>query len=269
MKRLAHWHPNLVGLFEVGVMFLPAIPAYLWVWPNVSGTTLDIWQTLVYLYVIAGTVFIGRRRYSWSQLGMNRQGIWLGLGGAAALLVARRGIILGIDWTVQPTPFTWLGFIGKLLFYFTLVGLGEELLFRGLIYRLLEDWGGIRWAIWGSSFGFMLWHIFGHGLLAGFATLLIGLLFALIRWRGGGIVGLIILHGLWDLQTVLLVADSNAAILNAGEITFKSELLVWLGTLLLGMVPVYVWKLHPLVQAKLSIQCSKKNRLERGKGIDD
>ena len=139
--------------------------------------------------------------------------------------------------------------MGELLFYVALVGFGEELLFRGLIYRLLEDWRGARWAIWGSSAGFLLWHIFGQGPLVGFATLLIGLLFALIRWRGGGIVGLILLHGLWDLETVLLVADSNAAILSGGEIAFKSPLLVWLGTLVLFLVPVYVWKLHPLVKA--------------------
>ena len=77
MDRIKRLHPSLAGLLEVGVMFLPAIPAYLWVWPKVSGTALDIWQTLVYLYVIAGTVFIGRRRYGWSELGLNWRGIWL------------------------------------------------------------------------------------------------------------------------------------------------------------------------------------------------
>jgi hypothetical protein len=53
------------------------------------------------------------------------------------------------------------------------------------------------------------------------------------------------------LETVLLVTDSNAAILSGGVIAFKSELLVWLGTVLLVLVPVYVWKLHPWVAAKL------------------
>ena len=62
-------------------------------------------------------------------------------------------------------------------------------------------------AIWGSSFGFLLWHVFGQGPLAGMATFVIGLLFALIRWRAGGILGLIIFHGLWDLETVWLVTN--------------------------------------------------------------
>ena len=269
MKQAARYHPSLTGLLDVGLLFLPAIPAYLWIWPNVSGTAQEIWQILVYLYVIAGTIFIGRRRYSWSQLGFNRQGIWLGLGCATALFVARLFIILGIDWTVQPAPFTWLGFIGELLFYFGLVGLGEELLFRGLVYRLLEDWGGARWAIWGSSVAFGLWHIFGQGPLAGAATLLIGLLFALIRWRGGGIIGLIILHGLWDVETVLLVTDSNAALLNAAAMSFKSELLVWSGTLLLILVPLYVGLLYPRLIARMGRRQNGAGHPEREMRIDE
>ncbi len=45
----------------------------------------------------------------------------------------------------------------------------------------------------------------------------IGLVFALLRWRVGGILGLIVLHGLWDLHAVLLVADSNAQVLSWGR----------------------------------------------------
>ena len=60
---------------------------------------------------------------------------------------------------------------------------------------------------------------------------------------------MIFLHALWDLETMLLVADSNAAILNGSEMVFKSPLLVWLGTLVLFLVPVYVWKVYPRVKA--------------------
>jgi hypothetical protein len=74
-------------------------------------------------------------------------------------------------------------------------------------------------------------------------------LFALLRWRGGGILGLIVFHGLWDLETVWLVSDSNAQTLgNLSRITFTNPALVWLGTLLLFLVPVYLWKIHPLIK---------------------
>ncbi|HSQ16535.1 MAG TPA: hypothetical protein VLM83_02455, partial [Anaerolineales bacterium] len=105
--------------------FLPAIPAYLWVWPNLEGAGLDVFQTVVYLYVIAGTVWIGRRRWSWEQLGVNRKGLWLALGCTLALLAARLLIILGIDWNIGPPQIAWWGLAGRLLFYFGLVGVGE------------------------------------------------------------------------------------------------------------------------------------------------
>ena len=243
-----HSSPRLSALVEIGILFLPAIPAYLWMWPNLKGVQNDIVQAIVYLYVLAGTLYIGRRRWNWDQLGLNRKGIWLTAACGLVILAARLMIILSIDWAVHPASLTWFQVSIGLIYYFGLVGLVEELLFRGLIYRLLVDWKGVRWAIWGSSIGFGLWHIFGQGPLAGGATLLIGLLFALIRWRGGGIVGLIVLHGLWDLETVWLVSDSNTAILSPGAIAFRYPVLVWLGFVLLLLVPAYLGWLHPRLE---------------------
>jgi membrane protease YdiL (CAAX protease family) len=249
VKRLPK---GLQALIEVGILFLPAIPAYLWVWPAITGTSETVFQVVVYLYVLAGTVFIGRRRWSWNELGINRQGIWLSLGCALAFAIARLLIIKGVRWELAPPAFGALELVGNILFYFGLVGLGEELLFRGLIYRALEDWRGeagskaaARWAIWGSAAGFMLWHIFGQGPVIGISTLVIGLAFGLIRARAGGIVGLVVLHGVWDLESVLLVAGSNAAILGSGYPQIASWGLLWLGTALLALTPLVVWLIHP------------------------
>ncbi len=249
MKRSASTTRS--ALLEIGILFLPAIPAYLWMWPYVKGTQKDIAQVITYLYILAGTIFIGPRRWAWSQLGLNMKGIGLTAACGLALLAARLMVILSINWAVYPAQFTWLRLAGSLVFYFGLVGLGEELLFRGLVYRLLEDWRGVRWAIWGSSFGFGLWHIFGQGPLVGIVTMLIGLLYAFLRMYGGGIVGLIVLHGLWDLESVWLVADSNAAILNNLTITFRYPVMVWLGTVLLVLVPFYLAIIHPRFQRYL------------------
>jgi hypothetical protein len=49
--------------------------------------------------------------------------------------------------------------IGDVLFYLLLVGVTEELVFRGLMYRALEEWRGTRWAIWGTTIAFGLWHV--------------------------------------------------------------------------------------------------------------
>jgi len=238
-------HPGFSALLEVGLLFLPSIPAYLWMWPYVEGMAAWIVQCLVYLYVLAGTLFIGRRRWSWGELGLNRQGIGFSLACGAVLIAARLLILLSIQWKVQPPALTLLSVLRDLLYYFGLVGLVEELLFRGLVYQALEDWRGVRWAIWGSSIGFLLWHIFGQGPLGGLGGLIIGLIFALIRWRAGGISGLIAVHALADLETVWLVADSNAVILGQGRPLVTSLPLMLAGLALLVLLPLYLWRLHP------------------------
>ncbi len=243
MRRSLAQNLSFSALLEVAVLFLPAIPAYIWIWPNIQGVTNDLFQLITYLYILAGTLFIGLRRWDLDQLGLNRRGIGLALTCTLVLLGGRMLIILSIDWRLQPPGHTWIGWIGQVLFYFGLVGLVEELLFRGLLYRLLFDWKGLRWAIWGTSIGFGLWHIFGQGPIIGAATFVIGLIFVLIRWRAGGIVGLILLHGLWDLQSALMVADSNAATLSIGRPDIVQPLWAILGTILLVAVPLGLWRL--------------------------
>ena len=241
--------PGARALLEVVILFLPAIPAYLWIWPVLSGTEEFIFQCLVYAYILAGTLWIGLRCWNLAQLGLNAKGLWLCLACALVILVGRLMLILSVKWTIHPTQYSWIGLIGQVLFYFGLVGLVEELLFRGLVYRAIEDWVGPRWAIWGSAFGFMLWHIFGQGPLVGIATFFIGLIFALIRWRAGGILGLIVLHALYDLESVLLVSDSNDQVTNLRpEIPYPVLLIVGF-VLMTLVVPLYLWKFYGKVPA--------------------
>jgi membrane protease YdiL (CAAX protease family) len=192
---------------------------------------------------------IGLRRWSLNELGVNRNGLGLSLACGLALLTGRLLAILSIDFNLEPPYLTLTGMVGDILFYFLLVGLVEELLYRGLVYRALDEWLGVRWAIWGSSLGFGLWHIFGQGPLIGIATLLIGLIFALIRWRAGGILGLIVIHALWDLQAVWLVASSNADILTVIPPTIPHPILLTVGLALMLLVPIYLWKVSPIFQA--------------------
>lgn len=245
LARVRRWPPGASALLEVGILFLPAIPAYAWLWPNVSGDTAWIVQSAVYVYVLAGALFIGRRRWSWDALGVNTRGLGLSLACAAAILLGRGLIIFSVNWKLSPPALDPLHLALDVLFYTCLVALAEELLFRGLVYRALESWGGVRAAIWGSSAGFMLWHIFGQGPVLGATTFVIGLAFALLRWRAGGIAGLIVLHALWDLQGTLLVSSDSAAILAQGRPDIAQPVVMWLGLALLVGAPLYLWLAHP------------------------
>jgi membrane protease YdiL (CAAX protease family) len=195
--------------------------------------------------VLGGTLIIGLRRWRPGQLGINRGGIGLSLACGAVLLAGRLLIIRAVDFGLERPVYSLASLVGQILYYFGLVGLVEELLFRGLIYRALEEWRGLRWAIWGSNIGFIFWHIFGQGPLVGAAGFLVRLIFALMRWRAGGILGLILVHGLYDLETVLLVSDSSQEILDLSRLAIGDLFQAYLGFAVMLGVPLYLWKIHP------------------------
>jgi protein-S-isoprenylcysteine O-methyltransferase Ste14 len=251
-RRVPAWRPRLrptpsqTALLEVTLMFSPALPAYLWLWPSVRGTDwLMPVQVAVYIYFLAGGLFIGLRRWTLRQLGLNWQGLWLSLISGALVIAGRVLVTLSVDWPLWQNPVTLAGLIGDLLFYFGAVGLVEELLFRGLIYRALDEWRGTRLAIWGSSLAFGLYHVGWQGPLGAVAGLLIGAIFAAIRWRAGGFVGLIFVHGLMDEIGKLMLPAINPQ--DFGRPDIAHPLLLILGYILILIVPLYLWKFHPIL----------------------
>jgi hypothetical protein len=48
IARLRKLPPGAAALLETGLLFLPAIPAYLWMWPNFSGTSEWIAQIVTW-----------------------------------------------------------------------------------------------------------------------------------------------------------------------------------------------------------------------------
>lgn len=236
-------HTGLVTLLEVGVLFLPAIPAYLWLWPYVEGVSWWGLQILAYVYVLVGTLYIGRRRWNWGQLGINRHGWWLSLICGLTIIAGRTLVILSVAWDLTLPRFDLVRIVGEIMFYFGLVGVVEELLFRGLVYQTLDRWLGSRWAIWGSSLGFGLWHVFGQGPVIGATAVFYGLIFALMRWRAGGIVGLIFVHGLMDFTAVQMLPDTD--VLGLGRPDIAHPALLFLGLGLILAVPLYLWLVHP------------------------
>ena len=235
---------GLTALLEVGVMFLAAIPAYLWLWPNVEGTSAWIANSLSDLYAFAGSLVIGLRRWSLDELGVNRKGLWLGLACGLAIATGRALVILSVDWNLPPPQLSPLRLIGEFVFDFALVGVGQELLYRGLIYRAFEDWRGTRWAIWGSSICFGFWHL-GGGPLIIIATALYGLIFALLRWRTGSILGAILVHGLIDFTAALLLPLQNIDFVGLGRPNIPHPSWMIFGLVLIIAPPIYLWLFHP------------------------
>jgi len=217
----------------------PHVPACLW--PSVSGTAwLKPVQLAVYMYFLAGTLLIGLRRWDLDQLGLNRKGIGLSLACGLAFVVGRILVVVATDLPWKLQPITLERIVYDVAFYFGLVGLIEELLFRGLMYRALDEWRGARLALWGSALVFGLYHTGGQGPLGGLGTFITGVVFGAIRWRAGGILGLIVAHGLADVTSTWLLPGFNIQLLSRPQIVHPTLLILGYG-LILG-VPVYLWK---------------------------
>jgi hypothetical protein len=234
-------HPGLNALAEVALMFAPALPAYLWLWPTVTGTE---WHTpaevATYAYFFIGCLIIGLRRWNPSQLGLNRQGIGLSLACGAVVIVIYVLGRLTTDLPVALRPLPAGRLVSKIVFYFGLVGPIEELLFRGLIYRALDDWRGARWAVGGSALAFGLYHIGWMGPWGALGTAFIGLLFGLIRWRANGIVGLAFVHGLLDV--IATEMDPGLTVKGASQMRIVHPELGILGDALVLALVVFLWK---------------------------
>jgi membrane protease YdiL (CAAX protease family) len=130
--------------------------------------------------------------------------------------------------------------LADLLYYFLVVGLVEELLFRGVLYHAIATWKGAGWAMAGSAVLFGLYHIGWQGLLGALAGVLIGGILALARWRGIGIPGLALVHGLMDIVSVWSIAELSP--LAWQGISIAQPELIIAGYVLLLAAPLYLWK---------------------------
>jgi membrane protease YdiL (CAAX protease family) len=232
---------GLKALLEIGLMLAPGIPASIWIWPKITGTA---WaapaQILVYAYFLMGALLIGLRRWNLSQLGINRHGIVLSLLSGGALLLGRILIVLGTNLAIGLPSVSPSQLLFDFLFYVFLVGAVEEFLFRGLIYHALKQVQGTRLAIWGSALVFGLYHVGWQGVIGGVGTALIGLIFGVIRWRAGGILGLILVHGLIDFVAVETYQAASLPMIEQAQINNPAWAI--LGALIVAAVPLILWK---------------------------
>lgn len=80
--------------------------------------------------------------------------------------------------------------------------IGEELMFRGFLYRWLRQRHSIRLALWATSALFALLHLAPHAVLI-YTTL--GLAFGLVYEWAGSLWAPILLHSLWNLAVFVSV----------------------------------------------------------------
>jgi membrane protease YdiL (CAAX protease family) len=214
------------------------------------------WFVLIGLNLL--NVFWVTRYFGWQAIGFRpldpKQLLWF-LPSIAVLIAMWVVCLTGLSQTslsaAQWQLFAVAGFTTLL------VGLGEEIMYRGIVLHAFLTTNRVRWAMLVSAIGFALLHavnVFGGVPLLAVPmqlgmTFLWGLFFAPLMLKFNNIVPLIIFHWLWDF--VLFVAPlmgeqvhrsvGAIALLNI-PIEIIVGLMLWLQ---IKQVPDRAIRLHP------------------------
>jgi len=145
-------------------------------------------------------LFLGLRLWGMEELGLHARG-----GGNAALVFLTFFLVL---WLPDPWSRAHENGLGvAAVFVVTassvLVGLWEEILYRGVLLNAIRDWKGTRAAIWGSSFLFTIMQVQAQPVLSWPSLFLCGVVFAVMRVQGVGLVWLIAAHAAFDALFLL------------------------------------------------------------------
>lgn len=181
---------------------------------------------------LMGVAFICR----WNDLGFNApvsvrslSALWLPLVYIAFFCVAM--MLAGLPAT---------GVIASIFVNTILIGLSEELMFRGILFRGLRACCSLRSTIWMSSLLFGAVHLL-NGFSTGLAsavpqaifTFCLGILFVAIRIRTGSLYPVIALHAAWDFCIFMLDVGPAGQLWSAAELYAVASVLPLYGLYLL------------------------------------
>ena len=161
-------------------------------WARASSVRLGLDPSLALsLGGVALILLAAGRRPEDLGLGSSRLGLRL-LGGVA--LAAVLLLPAAARWTQAPS-----GVAPALAAAAVIVSIGEEVAFRGVVYRALEEAAGPAVAVAGSTLAFVAAHALGHPPAFLPAVAAAGLLLGLWRWACRDLVAPITAHVLADL----------------------------------------------------------------------
>jgi len=192
--RKENWFESLEAVLVFSVPLLFAIPLY------VSGFLSESSGNLIlYPIYIACSILLTRcNGRSLAEIGLTRKGLVPSLGNSVLLLVAfsvSRFIVAGLKFS--PDVSSWQTVIYH-LFYWSLSGFGQEILFRGLIMFSFNRWKGWKFALLISTVLFGAIHLFSYSISGIFLVSIIGGLWGWIALKTNNIVGPAIAHSLFN-----------------------------------------------------------------------
>jgi membrane protease YdiL (CAAX protease family) len=155
---------------------------------------------VLYTIYIAGSIIQTKcNGRSLAEIGLTRKGLLPSLGDSILLVVAAfvaRFIVADLELSPDANS---LGAVIYNLFYSSLSGFGQEILFRGLILFSFDRWKGWKVALAVSTVLFGLIHLQRYQSVSGlFLISMVGALWGWIALKTKNIVGTAIAHSLFN-----------------------------------------------------------------------
>lgn len=139
----------------------------------------------------------------------------IGLKGGRLTMYILTGIAVGIPlgafeyFIITPVPsmpvFDIRYLFRDLVYMLFFVGLGEEILFRGLVQRDMTNLFGWKWGLVGASLMFMVMHLTWHSIPELGFTLFAGLVFGYMYYRTKNLIAPVVAHGVGNTILVAIM----------------------------------------------------------------
>jgi membrane protease YdiL (CAAX protease family) len=149
------------------------------------------------IYIACSVLLTKYNRRQLAEIGLTRKGLLASFGYSGVLVAAallRSLIFSGLE--ISPDANSWAN-VAYSLFYWMFGGLGQEILFRGLILFSLQRWKGWKIAVAVSSVLFGLMHV-RQGVTRVIGTIIIGGYWGWVALKTRNIIGTTLAHGLYN-----------------------------------------------------------------------
>ncbi len=199
-----NWLESLEAIFVFVVPLLFIIPFY------VSGlVTQVLGECIMYTVYIAGSVGLTKyNKRTLAEIGLARKGLLPSLGNSVVLVLAFSVVrFIVADLKLSPDVNS-LEIVAFNLFLWALSGLGQEILFRGIILFSFDRWKGWKVALLVSTILFGLIHVLRYPSISGiFLVSIVGGFWGWIALKTKNIVGTTIAHFLFNFLFAFMLTS--------------------------------------------------------------
>jgi len=188
-------------VFVVPLLFI--IPFY------VSGFITQVsGEFIMYTVYIAGSIGLTKyNRRSLAEIGLTRKGLLPSLGNSLLLVLAFAVTrFIAADLKLSPDVSS-LEIVAFNLFRWALSGLGQEIIFRGLMLFSFDRWKGWKVALLVSTVLFGPVHVLRYGILGIVLVSVVGGFWGWIALKTKNIVGTTIAHFLFNFLFAFLLTS--------------------------------------------------------------